>query len=456
MVSSSVVSEQREDQSEQPPEEPGSDAPAESVVEPTPASSKPPVSSSGGEVEPATESEREDRIATAQLQSARSLGAVPGPPRPDPPNRASSKPSPAQVSPDGDSLVGLVAEPVRDEATELDWGDEGDEPETATADRRMVDMARARSAQLGRDDASQTLDLDALGSAAAEADGGIDDPSTFDTSAAFRGDAAGIPAPPRPQAPSPHAYTPTGSGVQSLSAPAASVGHPLGAAPPAPRGATTHQLHTEDEDGPTMVAYAHSAPDEEATQLHNAPAPRAPALQPPGLMTPPPHGALGDPRPFPPPSERTANLPHPLAAAPLPLAAAPLAPPVPTAPMAGVQAALREAAVQAALAAATSNEDSPEAQAQRVERLETLITVLLGVGLVVGALGGYLSAAAVADGEGARGAAYAGTSLVASFALFGCGLAALQRRVQTKVALVIVSAALLVFALARVLVIAAT
>jgi hypothetical protein len=348
--------------------------------------------------------------------------------------------------------------PVRDEITELDWGDgRRDKRPPASSDGKMLDAARARGSEPSRDEASRTLDLEAIGSPAGD---GIDDASTFDT-------AIGPPVGPAngtTTARHAPAFVPAPSGVQP---PAPS---PPGASPAPLRPGPTQHLHPDDEDGPTMVAFPPSLPDQEATHLHNSFGPRSPGELSRPPATAPPHGALGGPRPELPASERTVNLPNPLLGVappppppPAPVQAVvgpaaappPVAPPPVATPMLGVQAALREAAVQAALAAATASEDSPEAVALRAERLDTVVTVLLGVGLVAGALGSHLSASALRDGEAARGAAYAATSLVASFALFGSGLAALQKRSAVKISLVLVSAALLVFALARVVVIAA-
>jgi non-specific serine/threonine protein kinase len=167
---------------------------------------------------------------------------------------------------------------------------------------------------------------------------------------------------------------------------------------------TATALHEEDEDGPTIVNYPAAAVDDEATAVHPS---RGPFLAPiaPAPGAPPPR-----------PLATTAELPpsaNPFAAV-------------------GNQ---REAAVLAALAAATEAPTETERDPQREQQLVVASAVLLGVGMVLGALGAYLTASAIAAGRSSAGASLAGANVTCCISLFAAGFATLQPKENARVAL---------------------
>ena len=71
------------------------------------------------------------------------------------------------------------------------------------------------------------------------------------------------------------------------------------------------------------------------------------------------------------------------------------------------------------------------------------IATLLGVGMVLGALGAYLTARAVASGDADAGASLAGANVVCCISLFAAGFASLQPKQQARIGLCAASAAML-------------
>jgi hypothetical protein len=199
-----------------------------------------------------------------------------------------------------------------------------------------------------------------------------------------------------------------------------------------PPAATADALHEEDEDGPTMVAAAltfpKSLPDDEATQIH-------------------PQRGDGQPASLTPSGGHV--LPHPLAMTEQ------LDPtPMPVDFMSGVALAQREAAMNAALAAAQEMQSPEELVARRQRHLELAVAAMLGVGVTLATFAAYLSASAIADGSPARGASYGALTVLAALALFAVGMVSLQRKENTRLALMIGAGLVLMFALTRLLVIA--
>ncbi|HZO14508.1 MAG TPA: hypothetical protein VFB62_14645, partial [Polyangiaceae bacterium] len=142
--------------------------------------------------------------------------------------------------------------------------------------------------------------------------------------------------------------------------------------------------------------------------------------------------------------------------------ARPSPPPIPPSPSIISHGALsqrlaeRELAVQAALAAASGfTEDEMARAARRNRHATTGAMVLLGAGMVLGALYGYLSSHALADGgSAATSASYASLTVLTTIALFFAGTAPLQRSTELKVAMVVMSGLVLLFTLVRMLTIA--
>jgi hypothetical protein len=116
----------------------------------------------------------------------------------------------------------------------------------------------------------------------------------------------------------------------------------------------------------------------------------------------------------------------------------------------------RELAMQAALAAATGlTEDEAARAARRNRQATTAATVLLGMGMVLAALYGYLSSYAVSQGGSPESSAsYASLTVLTAIALFLAGYAPLHRSTELRVAMVVMSGLLLLFTMVRMLTIA--
>ena len=104
--------------------------------------------------------------------------------------------------------------------------------------------------------------------------------------------------------------------------------------------------------------------------------------------------------------------------------------------------ASREAAVEAALAAATGRQED-DSKPELEQHIVVAIATLLGVGMVLGALGAYLTASAVASGDAEAGASLAGANVVCCISLFAAGFASLQPKQQARIGLCVASGAML-------------
>lgn len=180
------------------------------------------------------------------------------------------------------------------------------------------------------------------------------------------------------------------------------------AAMPAPLGPTAVELHREDEDDPTIVNYPQGGHDDERTAVHPS---RGPFVAPiPGLQD----EAAIEPK-------KTAELPVGFGPGSF---------------------ASREAAVEAALAAATGKRED-DSKPELEQQIIVAIATLLGVGMVLGALGAYLTARAVASGDASAGASLAGANVVCCISLFAAGFASLQPKQQARIGLCVASGAML-------------
>lgn len=180
------------------------------------------------------------------------------------------------------------------------------------------------------------------------------------------------------------------------------------AAATAPLGPTAVELHREDEDDPTIVNYPQGGADDERTAVHPS---RGPFVA--------PIAGAQDDTPLEP--KKTADFPPGFLAGSF---------------------SSREAAVEAALAAATGKQED-DAKPEREQQIVVAIATLLGVGMVLGALGAYLTARAVASGDADAGASLAGANVVCCISLFAAGFASLQPKQQARIGLCAASAAML-------------
>jgi hypothetical protein len=177
-------------------------------------------------------------------------------------------------------------------------------------------------------------------------------------------------------------------------------------------GPTAPALHEEDEDDPTVVNYPQGGRDEEPTAVHPS---RGPFVPP-----------IADP-----------------AAAAAALEVSPPSSELPPELVDGDPFASREAAVQAALAAATERPSLQLSNPAREQQIVVVIATLLGIGMVLGAVGAYLTARAVAAGETSAGASLAGANVVCCISLFAAGFASLQPKEQARIGLSIASGVML-------------